>query len=137
MKEEFWTNTIRSISKAYEKTGQEILLHIPDPGGQAIEMRIDHAPNTERGSIENRVNKDGIVAVNVYASRSTPVIPNFSSLQVTVHGHVYFLFAHAESILMQAMSDQEAVDIAKKTKDEGSIESGIIVSEQGTELSKD
>ncbi|KAL8521113.1 hypothetical protein ACS0TY_011599 [Phlomoides rotata] len=84
--EDFWTDTSRSISKAYERTDQAILSHSPDLGrggstavtailingrhlwvanvgdsrgvlsrrGQAIQMTIDHEPNTERGSIENR-----------------------------------------------------------------------------------
>ena len=84
--EEFWTDTNRSIFKAYESTDQAILSHNPDlgrggstavtailingrklwvanlgdsravlsRGGQAIQLSVDHEPNTERGSIENR-----------------------------------------------------------------------------------
>lgn len=84
--DEFWTDPMRSIAKAYERTDQAILTHSPDlgrggstavnailidgqrllianvgdsravlsRGGQAIQMTIDHEPNTERDSIEDR-----------------------------------------------------------------------------------
>lgn len=84
--DDFWTDTRRSIVKAYETTDQAILSHNPDLGRggstavtailidgrklwvanvgdsravlsrrlQARQMSIDHEPNTERDSIEDK-----------------------------------------------------------------------------------
>ncbi|XP_022763684.1 probable protein phosphatase 2C 9 isoform X1 [Durio zibethinus] len=163
--EEFWTDPIRSISKAYEKTDQAILSHNPDLGrggstavtailidgrklwvanigdsravlskkGQAIQMSIDHEPNTERGSIENRggfvsnmpgyltrdvARVNGQLAVsrafgdkNLKSHlRSDPDIQNADIASDTE------LLILASDGLWKVMSNQEAVDIAKKTK---------------------
>ncbi|KAK8586151.1 hypothetical protein V6N13_130674 [Hibiscus sabdariffa] len=160
--EEFWTDPTRSISKAYEKTDQEILSHSPDLGrggstavtailidgqklwvanvgdsravlsksGQAIQMSIDHEPNTERGSIENRggfvSNLPGDVArVNGQLAvsrafgdknlklhvRSDPDIQN-----ADIDLDTEFLILASDG-LWKVMSNQEAVDIVKKTKE--------------------
>ncbi|KAE8708567.1 putative protein phosphatase 2C 44 [Hibiscus syriacus] len=160
--EEFWTDPTTSISKAYEKTDQEILSHSPDLGrggstavtailidgqklwvanigdsrailsksGQAIQMSIDHEPNTERGSIENRggfvSNMPGDVArVNGQLAvsrafgdknlkshlRSDPDIQN-----ADINLDTEFLILASDG-LWKVMSNQDAVDIVKKTKD--------------------
>ena len=86
LQEEFWTDPMRSIKSAYEKTDQAILANssnlgrggstavtaividgrrlwvanvgdsraVLSKGGKAIPMTVDHEPNTERGSIENK-----------------------------------------------------------------------------------
>lgn len=98
--------------------------------GQAIQMSIDHEPNTERGSIENRggfvSNMPGDVArVNGQLAvsrafgdknlkshlRSDPDIRNADIDSDTE------LLILASDGLWKVMSNQEAVDIAKKTKD--------------------
>ncbi|XVE49541.1 hypothetical protein DITRI_Ditri01bG0090900 [Diplodiscus trichospermus] len=98
--------------------------------GQAIQMSIDHEPNTERGSIENRggfvSNMPGDVArVNGQLAvsrafgdknlkshlRSDPDVQNADIDSDTE------LLILASDGLWKVMSNQEAVDIAKKTKD--------------------
>lgn len=86
LQEQFWTDPMRSILNAYEKTDQAILSNssnlgrggstavtaivingrrlwvanvgdsraVLSRGGKAIPMTVDHEPNTERGSIENK-----------------------------------------------------------------------------------
>ncbi|XWS39732.1 hypothetical protein CRYUN_Cryun18bG0079700 [Craigia yunnanensis] len=97
--------------------------------GQAIQMSIDHEPNTERGSIENKggfvSNMPGDVArVNGQLAvsrafgdknlkshlRSDPDIQN---ADIDSDTEVLIL---ASDGLWKVMSNQEAVDIAKKTK---------------------
>uniref|UniRef100_A0A5B6ZL91 protein-serine/threonine phosphatase n=1 Tax=Davidia involucrata TaxID=16924 RepID=A0A5B6ZL91_DAVIN len=99
-------------------------------GGQAIQMSIDHEPNTERGSIENRggfvSNMPGDVArVNGQLAvsrafgdknlkshlRSDPDVTN-ADIDVDID-----LLILASDGLWKVMSNQEAVDIAKKIKD--------------------
>ncbi|KAM7478971.1 hypothetical protein LguiA_027184 [Lonicera macranthoides] len=98
--------------------------------GQAIQMSIDHEPNTERGSIENRggfvSNMPGDVArVNGQLAvsrafgdknlkthlRSDPDVTN-----ADIEGDTDFLILASDG-LWKVMSNQEAVDIAKKIKD--------------------
>ncbi|XP_041017506.1 probable protein phosphatase 2C 10 isoform X2 [Juglans microcarpa x Juglans regia] len=98
-------------------------------GGQAIQMTIDHEPNTERGSIENkggfvsnmpgdvpRVN--GQLAVSRAFGdkslkshlRSDPDIQN-----ATIENTEILILA--SDGLWKVMANQEAVDIARKIKD--------------------
>ncbi|KAL8130826.1 putative protein phosphatase 2C 9 [Apium graveolens] len=160
--EEFWTDPMRSISKAYEKTDQAILSNSSNLGrggstavtailingrrlwvanvgdsravlsrrGEALQMTVDHEPNTERGSIENkggfvsnmpgdvpRVN--GQLAVSRAFGdkslkthlRSDPDIQN-----ATVGTDVDVLILASDG-LWKVMTNQEAVDIARITKD--------------------
>ncbi|XP_021275850.1 probable protein phosphatase 2C 9 isoform X2 [Herrania umbratica] len=98
--------------------------------GQAIQMSIDHEPNTERGSIENRggfvSNMPGDVArVNGQLAvsrafgdknlkshlRSDPDVQN-----ADVDSDTELLILASDG-LWKVMSNQEAVDIAKKAKD--------------------
>lgn len=98
--------------------------------GQAIQMSIDHEPNTERGSIEDRggfvSNMPGDVArVNGQLAvsrafgdknlkshlRSDPDIRNADI------GPDTDLLILASDGLWKVMSNQEAVDLARKTKD--------------------
>ncbi|KAL3814408.1 hypothetical protein ACJIZ3_015676 [Penstemon smallii] len=98
--------------------------------GQAIQMSVDHEPNTERGSIENRggfvSNMPGDVArVNGQLAvsrafgdknlkthlRSDPDITN-----AEIDSETDFLILASDG-LWKVMSNQEAVDIAKKIKD--------------------
>ncbi|XP_028753190.1 probable protein phosphatase 2C 9 isoform X2 [Neltuma alba] len=160
--EDFWTDTARSIVKAYEATDKAILSHSPDLGrggstavtaivinnrklwvanvgdsravlskdGQAIQMSIDHEPNTERGSIEDRggfvSNMPGDVArVNGQLAvsrafgdknlkshlRSDPDIQ-----QANIDAEMELLILASDG-LWKVMANQEAVDIARKIKD--------------------
>ncbi|KAL0357072.1 UNVERIFIED_CONTAM: putative protein phosphatase 2C 9 [Sesamum calycinum] len=132
--EDFWTDPGRSIAKAYERTDQAILSHSPDLGRggstAAIQMTVDHEPNTERGSIEDRggfvSNMPGDVArVNGQLAvsrafgdknlkthlRSDPDITN-----VKIDADTDLLILASDG-LWKVMSNQEAVDIAKKIKD--------------------
>ncbi|KAK4802375.1 hypothetical protein SAY86_000578 [Trapa natans] len=122
--EDFWSNPTQSIARAYENTDQAILSHKPDLGrggstsvtailvdgcklwianigdsravlsrsGQAIQLSVDHEPNTERGSIETR---GGFVSN----------MPDTDVLILASDG------------IWKVMSNQEAVDIARKIKD--------------------
>ncbi|XP_059648059.1 probable protein phosphatase 2C 10 [Cornus florida] len=159
--EEFWTDTTRSISKAYERTDQAILSHNPDlgrggstavtailmngrklwvanvgdsravlsRGGQAIQMSIDHEPNTERDSIEDKggfvSNMPGDVArVNGQLAVSRAFgdknlkshlrsDPDVRADDIDADTDLLIL---ASDGLWKVMSNQEAVDIAKKIK---------------------
>jgi len=170
--EEFWTDPNRSISKAYERTDQAILLHSPDLGrggstavtailvngrnlwvanvgdsravlskrGQAIQMSVDHEPNTERGSIENKggfvSNMPGDVArVNGQLAvsrafgdknlkshlRSDPDVTT-----ADVDGDTDLLIIASDGV-WKVMANQEAVDIAKKIKDPQKAAKQIVV----------
>ncbi|KAG4159817.1 hypothetical protein ERO13_D02G197900v2 [Gossypium hirsutum] len=108
--------------------------------GQAIQMSIDHEPNTERGSIENR---GGFVSnMPGYYFTSPPCIwdvarvngqlavsrafgdknlkshlrsdPDMKTVDIDSDTELLIL---ASDGLWKVMSNQEAVDIAKKTKD--------------------
>ncbi|CAL8988318.1 unnamed protein product [Prunus brigantina] len=98
--------------------------------GQAVQMSIDHEPNTERGSIEDRggfvSNMPGDVArVNGQLAVSRAFgdknlkthlrsDPDVRSSDVGSETDVLIL---ASDGLWKVMSNQEAVDIARKTKD--------------------
>ncbi|XP_016667184.1 probable protein phosphatase 2C 10 isoform X3 [Gossypium arboreum] len=98
--------------------------------GQAIQMSIDHEPNTERGSIENRggfvSNMPGDVArVNGQLAVSRAFgdknlkshlrsDPDMKTVDIDSDTELLIL---ASDGLWKVMSNQEAVDIAKKTKD--------------------
>ncbi|KAE8668268.1 putative protein phosphatase 2C 17 [Hibiscus syriacus] len=98
--------------------------------GQAIQMSIDHEPNTERGSIENRggfvSNMPGDVArVNGQLAVSRAFgdknlkshlrsDPDMKTVDIESDTELLIL---ASDGLWKVMSNQEAVDIAKKTKD--------------------
>ncbi|XAR49456.1 Phosphoprotein phosphatase [Bertholletia excelsa] len=98
--------------------------------GQAIQLSVDHEPNTERGSIENRggfvSNMPGDVArVNGQLAvsrafgdknlkphlRSDPDITHFD---ISADADLLIL---ASDGLWKVMANQEAVDMAKKIKD--------------------
>ncbi|CAI9116301.1 OLC1v1017412C1 [Oldenlandia corymbosa var. corymbosa] len=158
----FWTDPGGSISKAYEKTDQEILSNssnlgrggstavtailingrrlwvanvgdsraVLSRGGQAIQMTIDHEPNNERGSIENkggfvsnmpgdvpRVN--GQLAVSrAFGDKSLKSHlrsdPDILDMNIDVNCDILIL---ASDGLWKVVSNQDAVDIARKTKD--------------------
>uniref|UniRef100_A0A2P2L4C9 protein-serine/threonine phosphatase n=1 Tax=Rhizophora mucronata TaxID=61149 RepID=A0A2P2L4C9_RHIMU len=160
--EEFWVDPNRSISKAYERTDQDILSHSADlgrggstavtailingqklwvanvgdsravlsRGGQAMQITIDHEPNTERGSIENRggfvsnmpgdvPRVNGQLAVSRAFGdkslkshlRSDPDIQN-----IVMEDNMEILILASDG-LWKVMSNQEAVDIARRIKD--------------------
>ncbi|XP_050377255.1 probable protein phosphatase 2C 10 [Argentina anserina] len=99
-------------------------------GGQAVQMSIDHEPNTERGSIENkggfvsnmpgdvpRVN--GQLAVSrAFGDKSLKSHlrsdPDIQDTYIDTNTDVLIL---ASDGLWKVMGNQEAVDIARKTKD--------------------
>lgn len=160
--DEFWTDPMRSIAKAYERTDQAILTHSPDlgrggstavnailidgqrllianvgdsravlsRGGQAIQMTIDHEPNTERDSIEDRggfvsnmpgdvARVNGQLAVsrafgdkNLKSHLSSD--PDMTSADITADTEVLIL---ASDGLWKVVNNQDAVDIAIKHKD--------------------
>ncbi|PSS29215.1 Protein like [Actinidia chinensis var. chinensis] len=159
---EFWTDTNRSIFKAYEKTDQAILSHSPDlgrggstavtailingrqlwvanlgdsravlsRGGQAIQLSVDHEPNTERGSIENRggfvsnlpgdvARVNGQLAVSrAFGDRNLKLHlrsdPDVTNADIDADADILIL---ASDGLWKVVANQEAVDIAKKIKD--------------------
>ncbi|GFY89404.1 phytochrome-associated protein phosphatase type 2C [Actinidia rufa] len=159
---EFWTDTNRSIFKAYEKTDQAILSHSPDlgrggstavtailingrqlwvanlgdsravlsRGGQAIQLSVDHEPNTERGSIENRggfvsnmpgdvARVNGQLAVSrAFGDRNLKSHlrsdPDVTNADIDADADILIL---ASDGLWKVVANQEAVDIAKKIKD--------------------
>ncbi|KAL0384469.1 UNVERIFIED_CONTAM: putative protein phosphatase 2C 10 [Sesamum radiatum] len=98
--------------------------------GQAIQMTVDHEPNTERGSIEDRggfvSNMPGDVArVNGQLAVSRAFgdknlkthlrsDPDITSAKIDADTDLLIL---ASDGLWKVMSNQEAVDIAKKIKD--------------------
>ncbi|OWM87746.1 probable protein phosphatase 2C 9 [Punica granatum] len=98
--------------------------------GQAVQLSIDHEPNTERGSIEDRggfvSNMPGDVArVNGQLAVSRAFgdknlkshlrsDPDIVSADVDTDTDILIL---ASDGLWKVMSNQEAVDIARKTKD--------------------
>lgn len=98
--------------------------------GQAEQMTTDHEPNTERGSIENRggfvSNMPGDVArVNGQLAVSRAFgdknlkshlrsDPDIQTMDVDANTDLLIL---ASDGLWKVMSNQEAVDIARKTKD--------------------
>lgn len=157
--DDFWTDTQRAIFKAYEKTDQAILddpnlgrggstavtaiikdmrLWVANLGdsravlsqrGEAIQLSVDHEPEIERGSIEDRggfvSNMPGDVArVNGQLAvsrafgdknlkshlRSDPDVVNL------VIRDDWDLLILASDGLWKVVSNQEAVDIAMKTK---------------------
>ncbi|KAL1557833.1 protein-serine/threonine phosphatase [Salvia divinorum] len=98
--------------------------------GQAIQMTVDHEPNTERGSIENRggfvsnmpgdvARVDGQLAVSRAFGdknlkthlRSDPDVTN-----AEIDAETDFLILASDGI-WKVISNQEAVDIVKKIKD--------------------
>ncbi|XP_024968701.1 probable protein phosphatase 2C 9 [Cynara cardunculus var. scolymus] len=99
-------------------------------GGQAIQMSIDHEPNTERGSIENRggfvSNMPGDVArVNGQLAVSRAFgdknlkthlrsDPDVTNADIDASTEILIL---ASDGLWKVMSNQEAVDLAIKIKD--------------------
>ncbi|KAK8696694.1 hypothetical protein V6N13_001826 [Hibiscus sabdariffa] len=143
--EEFWVDPSRAISKAYEKTDQVILSNSSDlgrggstaviailingirlwvanvgdsravlsRGGQAIQMTTDHEPNTERGSIENRggfvSNMPGDVP---RVNGQLAVSRAFGDKNLKSH-----LRSDPDIQNTNVMSNQEAVDIARKIKE--------------------
>ncbi|KAL5705234.1 protein-serine/threonine phosphatase [Ranunculus cassubicifolius] len=134
--DEFWSDPHRSISKAYEKTDEAILSHNPDlgrvlsKGGKAIQMSVDHEPNTERGSIENRggfvsnmpgdvPRVNGQLAVSrAFGDKSLkshlrcdPDVRNED-----INSATDFLILASDG-LWKVMDNQEAVDIARRYRD--------------------
>lgn len=99
-------------------------------GGQAIQLTIDHGPNTERGSIEDRggfvSNMPGDVArVNGRLAVSRAFgdkrvkshlrsDPDILDIYVDVNCDVLIL---ASDGLWKVMSNQEAIDVARRFKD--------------------
>lgn len=99
-------------------------------GGQAVQMTIDHEPSTERGSIENkggfvsnmpgdvpRVN--GQLAVSrAFGDKSLKShLRSDPDIQDTDIGAGSDILILASDGLWKVMSNQEAVDIARRTKD--------------------
>ncbi|KAF2294052.1 hypothetical protein GH714_007116 [Hevea brasiliensis] len=98
--------------------------------GQAVQMTTDHEPNTERGSIENKggfvSNIPGDVArVNGQLAVSRAFgdknlkshLRSDPDIQNTVIDSDAEILILASDGLWKVMSNQEAVDIARKTKD--------------------
>ncbi|ONI35127.1 hypothetical protein PRUPE_1G517700 [Prunus persica] len=99
-------------------------------GGQAVQMSIDHEPNTERGSIENkggfvsnmpgdvpRVN--GQLAVSrAFGDKSLKShLRSDPDVQDTFVDNTTDVLILASDGLWKVMDNQEAVDIARKIKD--------------------
>ncbi|KAG6500418.1 hypothetical protein ZIOFF_040263 [Zingiber officinale] len=156
--EDFWNNPGEAISKAYEKTDKAILSRSPcgstavtailidgrklwianvgdsravlAKGGDVIQLSVDHEPNTERGSIENRggfvsnmpgdvPRVNGQLAVSrAFGDKSLKSHlssdPDIRSEDVTADSDLLIL---ASDGLWKVMSNEEAVDIARKYKD--------------------
>ncbi|KAL1822066.1 probable protein phosphatase 2C 9 [Daucus carota subsp. sativus] len=159
--EEFWTDPMRSIKSAYEKTDQAILANssnlgrggstavtaividgrrlwvanvgdsraVLSKGGKAIPMTVDHEPNTERGSIENkggfvsnlpgdvpRVN--GQLAVSrAFGDKSLKThLRSDPDIQDAVIGRDVDVLILASDGVWKVMTNEEAVDIATKMK---------------------
>ncbi|KAK1391470.1 PPM-type phosphatase domain-containing protein [Heracleum sosnowskyi] len=160
--EQFWTDPMRSILNAYEKTDQAILSNssnlgrggstavtaivingrrlwvanvgdsraVLSRGGKAIPMTVDHEPNTERGSIENkggfvsnmpgdvpRVN--GQLAVSrAFGDKSLKTHlrsdPDIQEADIGTDVDVLIL---ASDGVWKVMTNEEAVDIARKIRD--------------------
>lgn len=99
-------------------------------GGQAIQMTIDHEPNTERGSIEDRggfvsnmpgdvARVNGQLAVSrAFGDKSLKSHlrsdPDILDIYVDVNCDVLIL---ASDGLWKVMSNQEAIDVARRFKD--------------------
>ncbi|KAF2299694.1 hypothetical protein GH714_002520 [Hevea brasiliensis] len=135
--EEFWIDPYRSISKAYEKTDQAILSHVltwgevgPQQGGKAIQMSTDHEPNTERGSIEHRggfvsnmpgdvPRVNGQLAVSrAFGDKSLKShLRSDPDIQDTIIDSNTDFLVLASDGLWKVVSNQEAVDIARRIKD--------------------
>ncbi|KAK8597196.1 hypothetical protein V6N12_065672 [Hibiscus sabdariffa] len=107
-------------------------------GGQAIQMTTDHEPNTERGSIENRggfvsnmpVPDKQMLMYVLYTHVNVVSFPNKTSRDVPrVNGQLAVSRAFGDKNLKShlrsdpdiqntnVMSNQEAVDIARKIKE--------------------
>lgn len=159
---DFWTDPIRAINKAYERTDQAILSHDPDlgrggstavtailidgqklyvgnvgdsravlaKGGQAIQLSIDHEPSTERGSIEDRggfvSNMPGDVArVNGQLAVSRAFGDKNLKSHLRSDPDVTHADLDSETDIMllasdgvwKVMSNEEAIDMARKIKD--------------------
>ncbi|GMJ06783.1 CERK-1 interacting protein phosphatase 1 [Hibiscus trionum] len=98
--------------------------------GQAIQMSIDHEPNMERGSIENRggfvsnlpgdvARVNGQLAVSrAFGDKNLKLHlrsdPDVRNADIDANTDLLIL---ASDGLWKVVSNQEAVDIAKKTKD--------------------
>nr|GMC54399.1 probable protein phosphatase 2C 9 [Ipomoea batatas]GME03051.1 probable protein phosphatase 2C 9 [Ipomoea batatas] len=142
--EDFWTDPHRSILKAYEKTDQAILSHSPDIGtggstavtailvngqklwvanvgdsravlsrkGVAVQMSVDHEPNAERESIEDR----GGFVTNIPDKNLKSFLRSDPDVTTAdIDGNTDLLIIASDG-LWKVMSNQEAVDIAKKAK---------------------
>ncbi|PON31310.1 Protein phosphatase, partial [Trema orientale] len=99
-------------------------------GGQAVQMSTDHEPNTERGSIENRggfvsnmpgdvPRVNGQLAVSrAFGDKSLKSHlrsdPDIQDTTVDTNTDILIL---ASDGLWKVMANQEAVDIARKTRD--------------------
>ncbi|KAL9234266.1 hypothetical protein vseg_009154 [Gypsophila vaccaria] len=160
--DEFWVNPERAISKAYQKTDEEILsmssdfarggstavtailfngrkLWVANLGdsravisrnGQAIMMSVDHEPTTDRASIEDKggfiSNLPGDVPrVNgqLAVSRAFGDKSLKSHLRSDPDVRDIFIDANVDILILasdglwKVMSNQEAVDIARRTRD--------------------
>ncbi|KAM6543896.1 hypothetical protein CsatB_008343 [Cannabis sativa] len=99
-------------------------------GGQAVQMSTDHEPSTERGSIENRggfvsnmpgdvPRVNGQLAVSrAFGDKSLKTHlrsdPDIQDATVDVNTDILII---ASDGLWKVMANQEAVDIARKTRD--------------------
>ncbi|CAN1188583.1 Probable protein phosphatase 2C 9 [Linum perenne] len=142
--EEFWAFPDRSISKAYESTdhailseasnlghggstavtailinGQRLLVaNVGDSravlsrGGQAVQMSTDHEPSTERSSIEDR---GGFSRAFGDKSLKSHLRSDSDVREANIDNSTDILIL-ASDVLWKVMSNQEAVDIAKKSR---------------------
>ncbi|XP_074263024.1 putative protein phosphatase 2C 9 [Silene latifolia] len=99
-------------------------------GGQALQMSVDHEPGTERGSIED---KGGFVSnlpgdvprVNGQLAVSRAFGDKSLKSHITSDPHVQDIFIDATADILilasdglwKVMNNQEAVDIARRTRD--------------------